>query len=83
MGFSSRGISSTVRRCIEKETGVQYAAKIIDISNEVHDGAEGTTMKDATIQEVHILRKVAGHSYISKSPSRNSFLSLYILDVPL
>ncbi|XP_014300295.1 phosphorylase b kinase gamma catalytic chain, skeletal muscle/heart isoform isoform X1 [Microplitis demolitor] len=59
-----RGISSTVRRCIEKETGIEYAAKIIDISNETHDGVEGHTMKDATMQEVVILRQVAGHPYI-------------------
>ncbi|XP_011865880.1 PREDICTED: phosphorylase b kinase gamma catalytic chain, skeletal muscle/heart isoform isoform X2 [Vollenhovia emeryi] len=57
-----RGISSTVRRCIEKETGIEYAAKIIDISNETHE--DGHTMKDATLQEVHILRRVAGHPYI-------------------
>ncbi|XP_020287179.1 phosphorylase b kinase gamma catalytic chain, skeletal muscle/heart isoform isoform X2 [Pseudomyrmex gracilis] len=57
-----RGISSTVRRCIEKETGIEYAAKIIDISNETHD--DGHTMKDATLQEVQILRRVAGHPYI-------------------
>ncbi|XP_014483651.1 PREDICTED: phosphorylase b kinase gamma catalytic chain, skeletal muscle/heart isoform isoform X3 [Dinoponera quadriceps] len=55
-----RGISSTVRRCIEKETGVEYAAKIIDISNETHEDG----MKDATLQEVQILRRVAGHPYI-------------------
>lgn len=58
----SRGISSTVRRCIEKETGIEYAAKIIDISNETHEDG----MKDATLQEVQILRRVAGHSYISR-----------------
>ncbi|XP_017798624.1 PREDICTED: phosphorylase b kinase gamma catalytic chain, skeletal muscle/heart isoform isoform X2 [Habropoda laboriosa] len=57
-----RGISSTVRRCIEKETGIEYAAKIIDISNETNE--DGHTMKDATLQEVQILRRVAGHSYI-------------------
>ncbi|CAL1689793.1 unnamed protein product [Lasius platythorax] len=57
-----RGISSTVRRCIEKETGIEYAAKIIDISNETHE--DGHTMKDATRQEVQILHKVAGHPYI-------------------
>lgn len=61
-----RGISSTVRRCIEKETGIEYAAKIIDISNETRE--DGHTMKDATLQEVQILRRVAGHSYISKFP---------------
>ncbi|XP_011696559.1 PREDICTED: phosphorylase b kinase gamma catalytic chain, liver/testis isoform isoform X4 [Wasmannia auropunctata] len=58
-----RGISSTVRRCIEKETGIEYAAKIIDISNETNE--DGHTMKDATLQEVQILRRVAGHSYIN------------------
>ncbi|XP_011648390.1 phosphorylase b kinase gamma catalytic chain, skeletal muscle/heart isoform isoform X2 [Pogonomyrmex barbatus] len=57
-----RGISSTVRRCIEKETGIEYAAKIIDISNEINE--DGHTMKDATLQEVQILRRVAGHPYI-------------------
>lgn len=64
--FSRRGISSTVRRCIEKETGIAYAAKIIDISTESQDGTDGHAMKDATMQEVQILRKVAGHPYISK-----------------
>lgn len=54
-----------MRRCIEKETGVEYAAKIIDISNETNE--DGHTMKDATLQEVQILRRVAGHPYISKS----------------
>ncbi|XP_011263206.1 phosphorylase b kinase gamma catalytic chain, skeletal muscle/heart isoform isoform X2 [Camponotus floridanus] len=57
-----RGISSTVRRCIEKETGIEYAAKIIDISNETQE--DGHTMKDATLQEVQILHRVAGHPYI-------------------
>jgi phosphorylase kinase gamma subunit len=62
-----------VRRCIEKETGIEYAAKIIDISNETNE--DGYTMKDATLQEVQILRKVAGHPYISKfSCCRNFFL---------
>ncbi|XP_029174495.1 phosphorylase b kinase gamma catalytic chain, skeletal muscle/heart isoform-like isoform X2 [Nylanderia fulva] len=57
-----RGISSTVRRCIEKETGREYAAKIIDISNETNE--DGHHMKDATLQEVQILHRVAGHPYI-------------------
>jgi phosphorylase kinase gamma subunit len=56
-----RGISSTVRRCIEKETGKAYAAKIIDLSN---DSGEGISAKEATKQEVAILRHVAGHHYI-------------------
>jgi phosphorylase kinase gamma subunit len=57
-----------VRRCIEKETGIEYAAKIIDLSNDSHDaGVEGgKTMLESTIEEVHILRMVAGHPYISE-----------------
>lgn len=59
-----RGISSTVRRCIEKETGREYAAKIIDLSQESQDGVDTHTMRDATRQEIAILRLVAAHPYI-------------------
>lgn len=62
-----RGISSTVRRCIEKETGREYAAKIIDISNDGNPAECNTqSMLEATRQEVNILRCVLGHPYISK-----------------
>lgn len=60
-----RGISSTVRRCIDKETGIEYAAKIIDISSDP-DGAGPTSLYHATKREIEVLRKVAGHPYISK-----------------
>lgn len=67
MTFDCRGISSTVRRCVEKETGKEFAAKIIDLSNDSNGlGGEGKTMLEATIQEIHILRMVAGHPYIGK-----------------
>ncbi|CAH0713990.1 unnamed protein product, partial [Brenthis ino] len=59
-----RGISSTVRRCVEKETGKEYAAKIIDLSQESQDGVDTHIMRDATRQEISILRMVAGHPYI-------------------
>lgn len=76
-----RGISSTVRRCIEKETGTEYAAKIIDISNETNE--DGHTMKDGTLQEVQILRRVAGHPYISKFENfRNNYALLVIFILP-
>lgn len=58
-----RGISSTVRRCIEKETGKEYAAKIIDLSS---DGVNDGSTLEATKQEVQILRHVVGHPYISE-----------------
>ena len=61
-----RGVSSTVRRCIEKETGREFAAKIIDVSADAEDGNEFTLLH-ASHREIAILRIVAGHPYISKS----------------
>ncbi|XP_076339230.1 phosphorylase b kinase gamma catalytic chain, liver/testis isoform-like isoform X2 [Tachypleus tridentatus] len=59
------GVSSTVRRCVEKETGNQYAAKIIDISGDLDDSQGiGISVRDATLREIHILKLVAGHPYI-------------------
>ncbi|KAG5671651.1 hypothetical protein PVAND_001842 [Polypedilum vanderplanki] len=57
-----RGISSVVRRCIDKETGKEYAAKIIDLgASDVNDSHQ---MLEATRQEINILRQVMGHPYI-------------------
>lgn len=53
-----------VRRCIDKETGKEYAAKIMDIG--AADANDPRAMLDATRQEIHILRTVLGHPYISK-----------------
>ena len=52
-----RGVSSTVRRAIEKETGMEFAAKIIDISGDLED-SQGLTLKSATIREISILKMV-------------------------
>lgn len=57
-----RGVSSTVRRCIEKDTGKEYAAKIIDISADIDDTSG--SLREATIREVASLKLVAGHPYI-------------------
>lgn len=54
----SRGVSSTVRRCVEKETGIEFAAKIIDLSNDPEN-------REATMEEIKILRMVIGHEFIS------------------
>lgn len=59
------GISSVVRRCIDKETGKEYAAKIIDLGASEHN--DSRQMLDATRQEINILRQVMGHPYISTS----------------
>ena len=58
------GISSVVRRCIDKETGKEYAAKIIDLGASEHNDCR--QMLEATRQEINILRQVMGHPYISK-----------------
>lgn len=58
-----RGVSSTVRRCIEKETGKEFAAKIIDVSADLED-SQGLTLRQATLREISILKLVAGHPYI-------------------
>uniref|UniRef100_A0A1A9W192 Protein kinase domain-containing protein n=1 Tax=Glossina brevipalpis TaxID=37001 RepID=A0A1A9W192_9MUSC len=60
-----RGISSTVRRCIEKETGKEFAAKIIDLGATTETGETNPLhMLEATRQEISILRQVMGHPYI-------------------
>ncbi len=60
-----RGVSSIVRRCIEKETGYEYAAKIIDVSSDPDD-SQGFTLLQASHREVAILHLAAGHPYISE-----------------
>ncbi|XP_077867866.1 phosphorylase b kinase gamma catalytic chain, skeletal muscle/heart isoform-like [Saccoglossus kowalevskii] len=59
-----RGISSVVRRCIHKDTGYEYAVKIIDICNERGSDEEVEALDEATRNEVKILQKVAGHPNI-------------------
>lgn len=71
-----RGISSTVRRCIEKETGREFAAKIIDLGAESGD-VSSAQMLEATRQEIAILRQVMGHPYISKCSCEIHFSHLF------
>lgn len=51
-----------MRRCIDKETGKEYAAKIIDLG--ASDANDPKQMLEATRQEISILRQVMGHPYI-------------------
>ncbi|OQR79841.1 phosphorylase kinase gamma subunit-like [Tropilaelaps mercedesae] len=57
-----RGVSSTVRRCVEKNTGREFAAKIIDVSSP--DAINESSFLAATRREIAILRRAAGHSHI-------------------
>lgn len=72
-----RGISSVVRRCIDKETGREYAAKIIDIG--AADANDPQQMLEATRQEISILRQVMGHAFISKLLSQQNSINLLII----
>jgi len=71
-----RGVSSTVRRCIEKSTGRQYAVKIFEMSDSEHcdDDLTSVALKEeleelrkSTMKEVDILKHCAGQPHISKS----------------
>ncbi|CAB3402236.1 unnamed protein product [Caenorhabditis bovis] len=61
-----RGLASTVRRCIEKGSGMQFAVKIVDISTEKQTESEAKRLLNETISEVEILRQLAGHPSIIK-----------------
>nr|1PHK_A Chain A, Phosphorylase Kinase [Oryctolagus cuniculus] len=60
-----RGVSSVVRRCIHKPTCKEYAVKIIDVTGGGSFSAEEVQeLREATLKEVDILRKVSGHPNI-------------------
>ncbi|KAI1285740.1 Phosphorylase b kinase gamma catalytic chain, liver/testis isoform [Halotydeus destructor] len=61
-----RGVSSTVRRVVEKSTGKEYAAKIIDVSDDGEEDAslDFFSVREATHRETATLRLVAGHPFI-------------------
>ncbi|XP_033123500.1 phosphorylase b kinase gamma catalytic chain, skeletal muscle/heart isoform-like [Anneissia japonica] len=59
-----RGISSTVRRCIKKDTLQEYAVKIIDVVTEKVDDIGIEDLKLEYRNEVAILRKLSGHQHI-------------------
>jgi phosphorylase kinase gamma subunit len=52
-----KGISSVVRRCVEKSTGKEYAVKIVEYS--------GPEFQESTLREIQIMRSIGGHSNIS------------------
>ena len=61
-----KGISSVVRKCVEKSTGIEYAVKIVE-----YDEAE---LKESTLREIEIMRLIGGHPNISKL----QFLTLFM-----
>ncbi|KAM7535043.1 hypothetical protein Aperf_G00000100933 [Anoplocephala perfoliata] len=55
------GASSTVRRCISKDTKEEFAVKILDLNSGVETPE---VLRAECMREVSILRKVAGHPNI-------------------
>ena len=76
MMHACRGVSSTVRRCIEKSTGRQYAVKIFEMTDNDRPDDDPASMmveeeleelRKSTMKEVDILNVCAGQPHISKS----------------
>jgi len=83
MFVGRRGVSSIVRRCVEKVTNREFAVKIIDLTTGPEDEASGndpSTMREATLKEIRILRLCANHRHISESQSilNSTYLKPYI-----
>ena len=59
MSFDPRGLSSTVRKCVCRETGVEYAVKIIDKSQD-------EAITESIKAEMQVLNFLPKHPNISE-----------------
>lgn len=58
------GVSSTVRRCVEKGTQTEFAVKIIDLTQEKDNEDLTEQLRDSTKQEMQVLRIGSEHPNI-------------------
>lgn len=61
---TSRGVSSTVRRCREKATGKDYAVKVCDLTTSVNGGGDAHNVVETAKNEVNILRMCSQQKHI-------------------
>ena len=54
-----RGLSSTVRKCVSRDTGIEYAVKIIDKSQD-------EAITESIANEMQVLGYLPEHKHISK-----------------
>ncbi|XP_073723112.1 phosphorylase b kinase gamma catalytic chain, liver/testis isoform [Misgurnus anguillicaudatus] len=59
-----RGVSSVVRRCVHKNTGQEFAVKIIEITAEKMTQQQLEEVKSSTLKEIQVLNLVKGHPSI-------------------
>ncbi|MCJ8738546.1 hypothetical protein PDJAM_G00037050 [Pangasius djambal] len=59
-----RGVSSVVRRCVNKHTGQEFAVKIIEITAEKMTAQQLEEVKSSTLKEIHVLKVLKGHPSI-------------------
>ncbi|XP_040563905.1 phosphorylase b kinase gamma catalytic chain, skeletal muscle/heart isoform [Lepeophtheirus salmonis] len=65
MEVLGKGLSSVVRRCVEKSSGKQYAVKIMDVSDDKNlVDAEGRSIEEQVQLEINVLKVVSNHEYI-------------------
>ena len=69
-----RGVSSTVRRCLEKQTQTEYAVKMIDLTQEKDNDDLTEQLRESTKKEMDVLRIGSEHPNISKNQSMIWFL---------
>uniref|UniRef100_A0A8B9L2R5 phosphorylase kinase n=1 Tax=Astyanax mexicanus TaxID=7994 RepID=A0A8B9L2R5_ASTMX len=59
-----RGVSSVVRRCVNKHTGEELAVKVIEITAEKMTVQQLEEVKSSTLKEIHVLNVLKGHPSI-------------------
>ena len=71
-----RGLSSTVRKCVSRDTGIEYAVKIIDKSQD-------EAITESIAAEMQVLSYLPEHKHISKGHLSSLYLCVYIHNIPI